>query len=169
METRIQQLSTKEEIREYEVVLKTVKPLLVASQRIVVPQNDQVPALLGRSYRAIRQHIEEQRGKVSGPCLTVWYTPANQYVNEEVEAALPLAETIRQGADVQVRDLPELEAAAVVHQGKFDDFTRGHAYILRWAEEHGYQIGDQYREIYLSGSPSSATSTTEIQFAVCKS
>ena len=68
-------------------------------------------------------------------------------------------------ADVRVYELPEIHVASVVHQGNFDEFTNGHAYILKWAETNGYRVGDQYREIYVQHDPK-GTSTTEIQFKV---
>lgn len=169
IEARLQELTTKETLTmsNYEVVLKTVKPMLVASQRLVVPQNSQVPEMLGKSYQAICEHIDQQGGKFAGPCLTVWYTPSTQYTNEEVEAAFPLSAPIPASDAVQVRDLPEVYVASVVHHGNFDDFQQGHAHILKWAEANGYVIGDQYREIYIT-PPDAKDSATEVQFVVRK-
>ena len=115
----------------YEIALKTVKPLLVASVRMTVPKNDDVPEMLGDGYCRVEEHIKQHGGKVAGPCLTVWHTPATQYENEEVEAAYPLIQSIPSGADVRVYELPEIHVASVVHQGNFDEFTNGHAYILK--------------------------------------
>ncbi len=141
--------------------------MLVASQRIRVPQNAQVPDLLNRSYKMISEHTEKHGGKITGPCLTVWYSPAQQYTDEDVEPAFPLAALIPASDAVQVHDLPEVVVASVIHQGKFDDFQNGHAHIMKWAEANGYQIGDQYREIYFPNTQA-GESTTEIQFVVSK-
>jgi DNA-binding transcriptional MerR regulator len=149
----------------YDVALKTVKPMLVASVRMTVPQNSDVPRMLKDAYCRIEEHIQQHSGKMNGPCLTVWYTPSTQYTDEDVEAAYPLAERIPDGAGVHVRELAETFVASVVHQGDFNEFTNGHAYLLKWAEANGYRIGNEYREIYIQHDPKS-TSTTEIQFKV---
>jgi DNA-binding transcriptional MerR regulator len=164
VDARLKQL-LEGDMTDYAVALKTVKPMLVASVRMTVPKNEDVPKLLGDAYCQIEEHIKQHGGKVAGPCLTVWYTPSTQYTDEDVEAAYPLAERIAEGKGVCVRELPEVLVASVVHRGNFDEFTNGHAYILKWAEANGYRIGDQYREIYVQHDPK-GTSTTEIQFKV---
>ncbi|NJM41369.1 MAG: MerR family transcriptional regulator [Anaerolineae bacterium] len=93
VEARLKQ-HTEGYMSNYEVVLKTVKPMLVVSQRIIVPTNDQVPAYLGPVYGAVCAHMEAHGAKQSGACLTVWYTPSSQLTNEDVEVAYPIESAI---------------------------------------------------------------------------
>jgi effector-binding domain-containing protein len=68
-----------------------------------------------------------------------------------------------------VYELPGTPVAAVVHQGKFEDFTQGHAALLEWIDANGYQIVGPYREIYIKHNKGELfESTTEIQFPVEK-
>ncbi len=152
VETRIKQLQEKA-MSDYDVAIKTV------------PKNDEMPAMLGNAYMQIQQHIEKHGGKTTGPCLTVFRSPATQFENEDVEAAFPLAGPIPSAGAVQVHELPPVRMASVVHQGSFDDFTQGHAFILKWAEKNGTRIGDEYREIYVQNNPKE-NSITEIQFKI---
>ena len=50
----------------------------------------------------------------------------------------------------------------------FDQLCSGaHAAILKWVEANGYQLLEQYREIYIVGpNENSGESTTEVQFVV---
>lgn len=164
IEARLRQL-LEEDMSDYDLVVKTVQPMLVASVRLIVPKNDEVPDMLGTAYQQIKKHIEKHAGKISGPCLTVWRTPATQYENEDVEAAFPLAGPIPSDGQVQVHELPATRVASVIHRGKFEDFTQGHAHILKWAEENSCRVDDEYREIYVQHDPG-GTSITEIQFKI---
>lgn len=165
VEVRLRQ-ATEGHMTNYEIVLKTVKPMLVASQRMIVPTNDQVPAYLGRAYDAVCAHMDKHSLKPTGPCFTVWYS-LPQMENEDVEAAFPIDREIPSGEQVQVHTLPEAYVASAVHHGNFDNFTQAHAAILKWAEANGYQPLDQYREIYIVGpGQDPGNTTTEVQIAV---
>ena len=171
VEARLRQAS-EGHMSNYEISLKTVKPMLVASQRMTVPTNDQVPAYLDKAYDAICRHIEANNARIAGPCLTVWYS-LPQLSNEDVEAAFPIeraiAGPIASNGPVQVHELPEVYVASTMHQGKFEDFTNAHAAILKWAEANGYQPLEQYREIYIVGPEQGRDeTTTEVQFVVEK-
>jgi len=163
-EARKKQL-LEEDMSSYDVALKTVPPMLVASKRMTIAKSEEVAETLGKAYRQIGDYITQQGGKMNGPCLTVWYTPASQHTNEVVEAAFPLAQPIPASADVQVHELPEVYVASVVHHGNFAEFQNGHAHILKWVEANHYQIGGEYREIYF-GQDAQGMSTTEIQVKV---
>lgn len=68
---------------------------------------------------------------------------------------------------VRVYELPPTQVAAVVHQGNFEEFTRGHAALLEWIDANGYRIVGPYREIYIRHNKDDLSeSTTEIQFPV---
>ena len=90
--------------------------------------------------------------------------------NEDVEVAYPIESAIPSSSVVQVHELPEVRVASVVHQGKFEEFSNSHAAILHWAEANGYQVGNQYREIYLKHDPKNLNdTTTEVQVVVERS
>jgi DNA-binding transcriptional MerR regulator len=168
VEARLKQ-HTEGSMSNYDVILKTVKPMLVASKRIIVPTNDQVPEYLGPVYGAICEHMAVHDAKQTGACLTVWYTPTSQLTNEDVEVAYPIESAIPSSAAVQVRELPEVRVASAVHHGDFENFSDAHAAILRWAEANGYRAGSQYREIYLKHDPNDMrNTTTEVQIVVEK-
>jgi DNA-binding transcriptional MerR regulator len=165
VEVRLKQAS-EGHMTNYEIVLKTVKPMLVASQRMIVPTNDQVPTYLGNAYDAICKHMAAHNLKTAGPCLTVWHS-LPQMENEDVEAAFPIDREIPSSESVQIHRLPEVYVASAVHQGNFDEFTQAHAAILKWVEANDYQLLEQYREIYIAGPNENAgVSTTEVQFVV---
>src|SRR5689334_20706419 len=54
---RLKQIEEENTMPNYEVVLKTVSPLLVAARRVTIPTNDQVPAYLGPAFTEVYDHI----------------------------------------------------------------------------------------------------------------
>ncbi len=164
---RLRQIESENTMAAYDVVLKTIPPLLVASRRVTIPTNDQVPAYLGSAFKETYAYLTEQGAKDSGPCLAVWHQPADVYANEEAEAAVPIDRSIAGSERVQVYELPQQHVASAIHHGAFEDFTQLHTAILSWVEANGYRVTGPYREIYIHHDPSNmADSATEVQYPV---
>lgn len=169
IEARLRHIDMEETMPTYDVVIKTIPSMLVASRRVTIPTNDQVPAYLGEAFREVFDYIKSQGAEETGPCLTVWHTPADVYANEEAEALIPIDRPLPGTHRVQVYELPQVRVASVVHHGNFEDFTQGHAALLRWIEANGYRVAGPFREIYIRHDDNDLTnSTTEIQFQVEK-
>lgn len=153
----------------YDVVLKNTPAMLVASRRVTIPTNDQVPQYLDAAYMEVYSYIHEQGAKKTGPHFTLWHSPSDVYENEDTEAIVPIDRPLKGTDRVKVYELPSTQVAAVVHQGNFEEFQQGHAAILEWIDANGYQIAGPYREIYIKHDKGELSdSTTEVQFAVEK-
>jgi effector-binding domain-containing protein len=169
IEARLRQIELEDKMPEYDVVLKNTPAVLVASRRVTIPTNDQVPQYLGPAYMEVYDYVRKQGAKDTGPCLALWHSPADVYENEDAEAVVPIDRPLKGTERVQVYELPSTQVAAVVHQGNFEDFTQGHAALLEWIDANGYQIVGPYREIYIKHEKEDLSdSTTEIQFPVEK-
>jgi effector-binding domain-containing protein len=169
IEARLRQIELEDKMPTYDVVVKTTPPMLVASCRVTIPTNDQVPQYLGPAYAEVYEYLGRQGAKENGVCLTVWHSPANVYENEDAEAVVPIDRPLKGTERVKVYELPATQVAAVVHHGSFEDFTQGHAALLEWIDANGYQIAGPYREIYIKHDKGDLSdSTTEIQFPVEK-
>jgi len=169
IEARLRQIEMENKMPNYDVVVKTVPAMLVASRRITIPTNDQVPQYLGPAYSEVYAYLREQGVKDNGLCLALWHSPADVYENEDAEAIVPVDRTLPGTANVKVYELPPTQVASVVHQGNFEDFTQGHAALLEWIDANGYKIVGPYREIYIKHDKRHLSdTTTEIQFPVEK-
>jgi DNA-binding transcriptional MerR regulator len=169
IETRLRQIELEDKMPKYDVVIKNTPAMLVASRRVTIPTNDQVPQYLDAAYMEVFSYIHEQGAKQTGPHFTLWHSPSDVYENEDVEALVPIDRSSKGTAQVKVYELPSTQVAAVVHQGNFEDFQQGHAAILEWIDANGYQIAGPYREIYIKHEKGDLSeSTTEVQFQVEK-
>ncbi len=170
IEARLRQIEVEDMMPDYEVVLKIVPPILIASRTVTIPTNDQVPQYLDAAYRETWEHINKHGAKSAPPCaFAVWHQPADVSANEQAEAAVPIDRVIPGSDRVQVYELPQTQVAAVVHHGDFENFQQGHTALLKWIEENGYRSLGHYRELYIHHDPADlANSTTEIQYPVEK-
>jgi DNA-binding transcriptional MerR regulator len=169
IEARLRQIEQENKMPTYDVVIKNTPAMLVASRRVTIPTNDQVPQYLDTAYREVYSYVREQGAKDIGPCFALWHSPADVYENEDTEAIVPIDRRLKGTDRVKVYELPPTQVAAVVHQGNFEDFQQGHAAILEWIDANGYQIAGPYREIYIKHEKGGLSdSTTEVQFQVEK-
>src|ERR1700712_752737 len=76
VEVRLQQIEREERLSTYDVMLKRVEPLLVASVRAILPEHSAVGALFGEVYEALGAHVHEAlhpRPEDGGQTLVLWY------------------------------------------------------------------------------------------------
>jgi len=169
IEARLRQIEMENKMPNYDIVIKTTPAMLVATCRVTIPTNDQVPAYLGPAYTKVYDYLRRQGAK-DGLCLALWHSPADVYENEDAEAVVQIDRSLPGTDQVKVYELPPTQVASVVHQGNFADFTQGHAALLEWIDANDYQIVGAYREIYIKRDKRKLDdTTTEIQFPVEKS
>lgn len=148
VEARLQIIEMENAMPDYDVVIKNVEPMLVASRRLIIPTNDQVPELLGAAFGEVYHYLQEKKGEMSGPSLALWHSTPDDYTNEDVEALFPIARPVPESDRIKVYELEGEEVAAVVHQGDFDEFTEGHVALKQWLQANGFRLNGAYREIY---------------------
>jgi DNA-binding transcriptional MerR regulator len=169
IEARLRQIELEDKMPKYDIVIKTTPAMLVASRRVTIPTNDQVPQYLGPAYAEVYNYIRKQGVKDDGQCMTLWHSPADVYENEDAEAIVVVDRPLPGTDQVKVYGLPSTQVAAVVHHGNFEEFTQGHAALLEWVDANGYRIVGPYREIYIKHEKENLSdSITEIQFPVEK-
>lgn len=155
----------------YDVALKTVPSTLVASCRVTIPRNDEVPLYLGAAFTEASEHVKQQQAKQAGPCLAIWHQAAAVRTDEEADAVVPIDRLIPGTDRVAVHTLPATRVASIVHhhQGESDDFTVGHVALLSWIDANSYRVVGPYREVYIGwDNADSGNAATEIQYPVDK-
>jgi DNA-binding transcriptional MerR regulator len=170
IESRLKQIDKENTMPTNEVVLKTLPPTLIASRRVTIPTNNQVPNILGSAFDEVYDHLKQRGAKDTSPCLAIWHQAADVYDNEDAEAAVPIDRRLPETDHVKVYELPATQVVAIVHHGEFENFKQEHLALLTWIEANGYRIAGPYREIYINHNPTNmAESATEIQYPVEKS
>jgi DNA-binding transcriptional MerR regulator len=152
VEALLSQIEREEQLSTYDVILKNVEPLLVASVRTVLPNHSAVGALFGEVYEALTPYVGEALAphpEEGGQTLVLWYD--TEYKEQAVDgaAAFMLRCRVPESGRVKVHELPAATMAATVHHGSYNTIGEAHAAILTWIEANGYRIVGPDREINL--------------------
>jgi len=167
--TRLRQIELEDSMPNYEVILKTVAPMLIASRTVTIPTNDQVPKYLNPAFCEASDYATAQGAKFTGPCFAIWHQAAAVLADEVAEAAYPIDRMLPGTDVVRVYELPQAQVASAVHHGAFENFVQLHTALLKWIEANGYRVAGAYREFYIQHDPNHMNeSATEIQYPVEK-
>ena len=150
---------------KYDVVIKKVAPVRIASVRDVVANYGAQSDLWGELETYLGQH----NVKPVAPCLTIDHNDGYKErdvdleVCEVIDSALPTTDRIR------VYELPAIEMmACTVHHGPFPQLSNGYQALMRWAETNGYRFCGPSREVYIHVEADEAANVAEIQIPIEK-
>ncbi len=164
---RLRQIEQEDELSTYDVVIKKVEPMLVASVRDIIPAYPEQ----GHLWEELEKDLGQQKVTPCGPCFTLYHADEPEI---DAEVCEPVAGLVAAGGRVRSRELAGLEAAAsVIHHGPFVTIGEAYTAILKWIEANGYRCIGPVREIYLQipkrpGDQNDPSTVTEIQFPVEK-
>ncbi len=133
---------------EYDVVVKMVPAMVIASRAVTIPTNDQVPAYLDTALFEAYNYAQTHGARAIGDWFAIWHQAAEIHANEVAEAAVPIDHAVPSSDQVKVYELPRAQVASVIHHGAFENLVQEHTALLRWIEANGYEIAGSYREIY---------------------
>jgi effector-binding domain-containing protein len=167
VEARLRQIEQeKQPMPVYEVILKKVEPLRVASVRDVVETYQGVGALYGELFAAIGQRMVTP----TGPAFAMYYDEGYRERDVDVEVAVPISGNADLPPQrVRVRTLPGVEVVSLLRRGPYDDFGPAYRALMGWGQTNGYTVSGPNREIYLRGPGEDiapADFLTEIQLPV---
>jgi DNA-binding transcriptional MerR regulator len=173
IEVRLRQLDQEGNMSAYEVVVKSVPPLKIASAREVVASvalmRERCMALMGEVCEVLAQ----AGVKETGVTLALYHDFPGDGIDVEMAVAVTAAEKAQRGR-VKVYELPQVMVASAVYNGSYDAFEavgQVYAAVAKWIQENGYRIVGPSRELYLQApAPGSASrdGIMEIQFPVAK-
>ncbi len=170
VETRLRQLEQENTMPDYDIRLKKVEPLLVASVRDTIPDWEQVTPTFNRLFDEVYGYATSQGAVIAGPGFDLWHEDGPPSgADMAVEAAFPIVAPIPDSERVKVSHLPAVETmASAIHRGPFRGIGQAHEAIVRWTKANGRRICGPSREVYLQyerdGDPSAYV--TEVQYPV---
>jgi DNA-binding transcriptional MerR regulator len=166
---RLRQIEQEGKMPAYEVLLKQVDDLLVASFREIVP----LDGGLGQSYGKIAAYLEQQGVQPGSPALFLLHSRSEQRDDSlfiDMETAIPLPTPLPGKEQIAIRTLPGSLMACTVHTGY--DLSLGQAYaaLYCWIKDNGYQATGPARQVRLRYGEDTdpAQYVTEIEFPIKK-
>ena len=166
---RLRQIEQEGKMPAYEVLLKQVDALLVASVREIIL----LPGGLGRSYGKIAAYLDQQRVQHALPVMLLLhsrYELHDDRMEIDVEAAVPLPTALGGTEQITIRTLPGGLMACTIHTGADLFLGQAFAALYRWMKDNGYRVIGPPRQVYLQrGEHMDPTQyVTEVQFPVKK-
>lgn len=165
----LSQIEQEEKVSIYDVLLKNVEPIRVASVRGVVP----TPPDQGSMWGELGRYLASQRVRAEGVCFSLYHDDEYKERDWDIEVCEPISVELKATNRIMVKTLPAVEKmACTIHKGPY--VTIGEAYnaILKWIDANGYHITGPCREIYLTpsrdGAQDDPRTVTEIQYPVEK-
>ena len=155
---------------KYDVVIKKIEPLKIASVRGVVPTPPDQRSL----WDELIGYLEKNNARMMGPPMAIYHDPEFKERDWDIEVVMPLSEEIPSGERVQVYELPGTEKmACVVHTGPFATIGEAYDALAKWVDQNGYQIIGPGRELNLRlpdklGDQNDPNTVNELQFPVEK-
>lgn len=166
---RLRQIEQEGIMPIYDVRLKQVEPLLVASVRELIPMGDD----LGRGYGKIAAYLDEQGVQHSHPALRLVHSRYEWHADGmaiDVETAVPLPTALAGNEQISIRTVPGGWMACTVHTG--DDLFIGQAFaaLHGWVKDNGYRVTGAPRQVHLQRAEHMDPShyVTEVQLPVEK-
>lgn len=170
VETWLRQIEQEDKVSKYDVVIKKVEAIKVASIRGVVPTPPDQGRLWGELERILAMHHVHTGQE---PCLTLYYDEGYQERDWDLEVCEPVFAETKLAGSARIWSLPEIESmACVIHHGPFVTISDAYNAIGKWIEANNYRIVGPCREVYLrtakNGNQNDPDTVTEIQFPVEK-
>ncbi|KAF0106477.1 MAG: transcriptional regulator [Anaerolineaceae bacterium] len=169
----LRQIEQEDSMSKYDVVIKKVEPIKIASVRGVVP----TPPQQGSLWSELEGYLARQRVRPVAPCFSLYHDDEYKEKDWDIEACEPIAGDVKASERVKVYTLPAVETmACTIHHGPFTTLSEAYNAIAKWIEANGYRTCGPGREIYLHVTEqgngmvnqTDPETVTEIQFPVAK-
>lgn len=172
VESRLRQIEQENIMSKYDVVIKNVEAIKVATIRDVVPTPPEQSGLWGE----LDDYLAMQRVHPNGACFTLYHDDEYKERDWDLEVCEPIADDVTESRRVKVQTLPAVTVACTIHNGPFTALNEAYNAIGKWIDENGYHICGAGREIYVhvteqghgKVSQTDSDTVTEIQFPVEK-
>ncbi|HJQ14377.1 MAG TPA: MerR family transcriptional regulator [Anaerolineales bacterium] len=170
VELWLREIEQEDSMSKYDVVIKKIEPMKVASVRGIVPTPPDQRSL----WDELISYLQQKDVHMMGPPMAIYHDPEFKERDWDIEVVMPLSEEIPPSGRVQIYELPGAEKmACVVHTGPFATIMEAYNALAKWVDQNGYQIVGPGRELNLRlpdtpGDQNDPNTVNEIQFPVEK-
>ncbi|MBP2652519.1 MAG: transcriptional regulator, MerR family [Firmicutes bacterium] len=152
----------------YDVLLKELPEVIVASMRRRIPNYDAFNAI----YPEMGSYMKEQNVKCAVPeyCFTIYHDGEYKETDIDVEICEAVTDFGRDSDTIKFKKIDNVKTAAcIMHKGPYNRIGMAYGAVMKWIEGNGYRISGFPRESYIDGiwnKENSEEWLTEIQIPV---
>lgn len=167
VEARLSQIEQEGTISPYEILVKPVGALPVATLTQQVPHVSEMGVYCEALTRSLYRRLGEAGIPWSGPELILYHALEYTETDLDVEACLVLPEAretaVSEDEELLFRVLPDHDLmASLIYEGNFEEMTPAILELLRWVGLHNHVPIGPLREIHLSGPAHPDQETAEL-------
>jgi DNA-binding transcriptional MerR regulator/effector-binding domain-containing protein len=156
VEVRLQQIEHEHDPEPYEIVVKELPPLNVASLRHLSPTIMEVGYFCQTLYAQLYARLERLNVAWLEPEMTFYHNEEYAETDIDMEVAVPVDPSVVHSppADdhLRFREAPGCElAAAIVFEGDHNEVVGPIQSLLKWIGLHNHTTAGPLRELHLSG------------------
>lgn len=153
---------------KYDIVIKRVEPIKVATVRDMIPGYGEQ----GHLWEELNAYISKHGARITPPCMVIYYDEGYKEEDVDVEVIEPIIGELPSSERIKVKTLPAVdEMACVVHVGPFSSLSMAYGAMSQYIADNAYEIIAPPRELYLKGewiTDNPNEYFTELQFPVSK-
>lgn len=156
VEMRLQQIEHEHDPEPYEIVVKELPPLHVASLRHLSPTILEVGYFCETLYGQLYTRLEELGVTPLEPEMTFYHNEEYADTDIDMEVAVPVDEMVAHTPPADdyliFREEPgRALAAALVFEGEYSEVGGPIQSLLKWIGQHNHTTAGPLRELHLSG------------------
>lgn len=144
------QILKKEDKMSYDIVIKELPEVNVASMRKVIANYDEfntIYPLMGELMR--KQNLECIN---PGYCFTLYHNDEYREKDIDVEICESVVKPGKDEGGMVFKKFEKVpEAACTFHKGPYTSIGQAYGAIMQWVENNGYEIAGNIRESYVDG------------------
>ena len=170
VERWLRQIDREDSMSQYDVLIKKIEPIKVASVRGVVPTPPDQRTL----WDELLNYLQQQGARMIGPPMAIYHDPEAQEHDWDIEVCMPITDEMTADGRLKVYSLPAVEKmACVVHTGPFATLPQAYDALAKWIDENGYHFIGPARELNLRlpdkpGDQNDPNTVNEVQLPVEK-
>lgn len=146
VEAHLRQIEHEGAASAYDVVVRSVPDVLVASIRTVVPAAEGIEQL----FEEVEEFAATHQLRASAPPLAIYYDAEYRERDIDLEVAVPVSRVVAGHSRIRVYELPAVPAmACIVHSGSYATLDAASSALFTWIASQGYRVAGAYREVYL--------------------
>ena len=137
-----------------EILVKEVNEIMVVSQKETLDQTKETfDSFCERLWRNIETYIDTNKIKKSIPCMSIYYSGFYIHTDMPVvmEVAIPVLGEEATINEINIKNLPKIKVASIVHEGSFETIGETYQVLLDWIAANHYTTSGPVREIYHKG------------------
>ncbi|SOD64883.1 DNA-binding transcriptional regulator, MerR family [Streptomyces zhaozhouensis] len=167
VEARLRVIESEGRMSSDDVVIKRVPAMRVAELTAVVDSFDPrlITPVITELYEELWNRMQAAGVGASGAAVAYYDNPEGPVT---VHAGIPVDVGPEPSFDFAVVELPEVEAATLVHKGPADQVIPSVQTLARWIDAHGYTSAGAAREVTLSCPHCRDHSVTELQEPIAR-